>query len=233
MAMRIAIYADFVCPWCYIGKRRLERAETLWRGSVDGPGANGGDVRLERQWRPFQLNPTMPAEGMEREAYLNWKLGGPERVAFIHDRLAKEGAAEGLRFAFDRIGRMPNTLAAHRLIDWTQQRDGASETAADALVETLFAAYFAEGRDIGDPGVLADIAAGQGLPRGDVETYLRGDGGLEAMREADVQARVRGVNAVPCYVMGDSYALSGAQPPEVFLRMFEFARGKRANEGAT
>ena len=223
--MRIAIYADFVCPWCYIGKRRLERAAALWRGT--GGGVSDGD--LELQWRPFQLNPTMPAEGMERDAYLNWKLGGPERVAFIHDRLAKEGAAEGLRFAFDRITRMPNTFAAHRLMDWAQQRSSASENAGDALAEALFAAYFSEGRDIADPGELAVIAADHGLPRGEAETYLYGDAGLEAIREADVQARARGVNAVPCYVMGDSYALSGAQPPEVFLRMFEFARGKTAD----
>lgn len=222
--MRIAIYADFVCPWCYIGKRRLERAAALWHDPADRREARN----LERQWRPFQLNPTMPVEGMEREAYLNWKLGGPERVAFIHDRLVKEGAAEGLRFAFDRIARMPNTLAAHRLVDWVQQR-GAD---ADSLVEALFAAYFADGRDIGDPIELAAIAADQGLPQAEIETYLRSDGGLEAMREADVQARARGVNAVPCYVMGDNYALSGAQPPEVFLRMFEFARDKNLGAGA-
>jgi predicted DsbA family dithiol-disulfide isomerase len=220
--MRIDIYADFVCPWCYIGKRRLERAEDLWRGS--GLGAN--DAALERRWRPFQLNPTMPPEGMEREAYLNWKLGGPERVAFIHDRLVKEGAVEGLRFAFDRIGRMPNTLPAHRLVDWAQRESDVG----DELAEALFAAYFVEGRDLGDIAELADIAAGQGLPRADILRYLAGSGGLEAMREADVQARTRGVNAVPCYVMGENYALSGAQPPEVFLRMFEFARDKAAAE---
>ena len=221
--MQVLIYADFVCPWCYIGKRRLDRAETLWRAQA--PEAR---APLEHGWRPFQLNPTMPLEGMERDAYLNWKLGGPERVAFIHDRLAKEGAAEGLRFAFDRIGRMPNTLAAHRLVDWAQSRSGAAPAVADAVAEALFAAYFSDGRDIGDLGVLADIAAAQGLPRAEAEAYLRGDGGLEAMREADVQARACGVNAVPCYVMGGSYALSGAQPPEVFLRMFEFARGNAA-----
>lgn len=221
--MQVLIYADFVCPWCYIGKRRLDRAEALWRAQ-----APVGREPLEHGWRPFQLNPTMPLEGMERDAYLNWKLGGPERVAFIHDRLAKEGAAEGLRFAFDRIGRMPNTLAAHRLVDWAQSRSGAAPGAADAVADALFAAYFSEGRDIGDLGVLADIAAAQGLSGGEAEAYLRGDGGLEAMREADVQARARGVNAVPCYVMGGSYALSGAQPPEVFLRMFEFARGNAA-----
>lgn len=215
--MQITVYADFVCPWCYIGKRRLERAEALWRAKGETAGA-----RLERLWRPFQLNPTMPAEGMERDAYLNWKLGGPERVAFIHDRLAKEGAAEGLRFAFERIGRMPNTLAAHRLLDWAQ---GRGVEIGDALAEALFAAYFAEGRDIGDAKTLADIAAESGLPRREAADYLAGEHGLEAMREADVQARARGVNAVPCYVMGENYALSGAQPPEVFLRMFEFARG--------
>ena len=221
--MRIVVYADFVCPWCYIGKRRLERAEALWRGA-----AGVMDEDFERQWRPFQLNPTMPAEGMERDAYLNWKLGGRERVAFIHDRLAKEGVAEGLRFAFDRITRMPNTLAAHRLVDWAQRRP-AGENAGDALVEALFAAYFSEGRDIGDLGELTAIAADHGLPRAEVESYLRGDAGLEAMREADVQSRARGVNAVPCYVMGDSFALSGAQLPEVFFRMFEFARGQNAH----
>ena len=162
--MQIAIYADFVCPWCFIGKRRLEHAAAMWRDKA----LDTDDGQLKRHWRPFQLNPTMPPEGMERDAYLNWKLGGADRVAFIHDRLAK------------------------------------------------------------DAGELADIAAAQGLPRAEAEAYLRGDGGLEAMREADVQARARGVNAVPCYVMRDSYALSGAQPPEVFLRMFEFARGAQA-----
>ncbi len=222
--MQIAIYADFVCPWCYIGKRRLERAAALWRDKAGSSDAG----QLEHSWRPFQLNPTMPPEGMERDAYLNWKLGGADRVAFIHDRLAKEGAAEGLRFVFDRIVRMPNTLAAHRLVDWVQRQSPAADRAGDAIAEALFAAYFAEGRDIGDAGELADIAAAQGLPRAEAEAYLRGDGGLEAMREADVQARARGVNAVPCYVMSDSYALSGAQPPEVFLRMFEFARGAKA-----
>ena len=221
--MQIAIYADFVCPWCYIGKRRLERAAALWRDKA----ADSDDGQLEGHWRPFQLNPTMPPEGMERDAYLNWKLGGADRVAFIHDRLAKEGAAEGLRFAFDRITRMPNTLAAHRLVDWAQRI--GTEAGGDAIAEALFAAYFTEGRDIGDTGELADIAAAQGLSRADAEIYLRGDGGLEAMREADVQARARGVNAVPCYVMRDSYALSGAQPPEVFLRMFEFARDAQAS----
>jgi len=220
-AMRVTIYADFVCPWCYIGKRRLERAAEIWRGQA----APVGEAGLRRVWQPFQLNPAMPPEGMERDAYLNWKLGGAERVAFIHDRLAKEGAAEGLRFAFDRISRMPNTLAAHRLIDWAQRHAGDNENAGDALAEALFAAYFTEGRDIGDADELAAIAAAQGLPRGEAEELLRGDGGLEAMREADEQARARGVNAVPCYVMGDSYALSGAQPPEVFLRMFAFTRG--------
>ncbi|MFN4282865.1 MAG: DsbA family oxidoreductase [Alphaproteobacteria bacterium] len=218
--MQITVYADFVCPWCYIGKRRLERAEVLWRAKAEAE-----DARLERLWRPFQLNPTMPLEGMERDAYLNWKLGGAERVAFIHDRLAKEGAVEGLRFAFDRIARMPNTLAAHRLLDWAQRRHPA---AGDALAEALFAAYFAEGRDIGDAGTLADIADECDLPPAEAAAYLAGDSGLEAMREADVQARARGVNAVPCYVMGGNYALSGAQPPEVFLRMFEFARGNAA-----
>ena len=218
--MQIAIYADFVCPWCFIGKRRLEHAAAMWRDKA----LDTDDGQLKRHWRPFQLNPTMPPEGMEREAYLNWKLGGADRVAFIHDRLAKEGAVEGLRFAFDRSARMPNTLAAHRLVDWAQRQSDNG----DAIAEALFAAYFTEGRDIGDAGELADIAAAQGLPRAEAEAYLRGDGGLEAMREADVQARARGVNAVPCYVMRDSYALSGAQPPEVFLRMFEFARGAQA-----
>jgi predicted DsbA family dithiol-disulfide isomerase len=223
--MQITIYADFVCPWCYIGKRRLERAEAIWRAQT---ASSGGSAAMRRLWRPFQLNPTMPREGMERDAYLNWKLGGAERVAFIHDRLAKEGAAEGLRFAFDRISRMPNTFAAHRLLDWAQRRDSDGASRGDSLAEALFAAYFTEGRDIGNAEELLAIAAAQGLPRAEAEQMLRGDNGLEDMREADTQARARGVNAVPCYVMGDSYALSGAQPPEVFVRMFAFSSGSAA-----
>lgn len=210
--MRIDIYADLVCPWCFIGKRRMERAVAQWR-------ANVATDEMRIRWHPFQLNPQMPAEGMDRAAYLNWKFGGGERVVAIQDRLMRDGAAEGIAFAFARIRRMPNTRAAHRLIALAQAHGDAEE-----LIERLFVAYFVEGRDIGDARELTALAVAQGLAETAVRELLRGDGEHEAIAAADLRARSHGINAVPCYVIDGRYALSGAQPPEVFLRLFDLAR---------
>jgi predicted DsbA family dithiol-disulfide isomerase len=205
--MIIDIVSDVVCPWCYVGKLQLERALAL----EPQPG-------LQVTWRPFQLNPDMPEEGMERAAYLRAKFGedgGGDRYA----RVRAAGASVGLDFAFDRIRRTPNTLQAHRLIRWS-----AAIGAQDAMVEALFRAYFLEGEDVGDKATLARIAATVGFAEADAAGYLAGDRDAEALRAEDAFARQVGITGVPCFIVDRKFAISGAQPPEAFIEIFEAAR---------
>lgn len=205
--MIIDIVSDVVCPWCYVGKRQLERALEL-----------EPQQGLQVNWRPFQLNPDMPEEGMERGAYLRAKFGddaGGDRYA----RVRAAAASVGLDLAFDRIRRTPNTLRAHRLIRWS-----AAIGAQDLMVETLFRAYFVEGEDIGDPAALARLAAAAGFLEADVAAYLASDRDAEALRAEDAFARQVGITGVPCFIVDRKFAISGAQPPEAFLEIFEAAR---------
>lgn len=205
--MKIDIFSDTVCPWCYIGKRRLERA-------LAEPGAPGAEI----SWRPFQLNPAMPAGGMDRAEYLAWKFGGagPARRAYGAVREAAE--AESLPIRLDAIARTPNTLASHRLIHYAAGR-GAENTVVDAL----FRAYFVEGVDIGDAAALAAIAASAGLDGDAARAWLESgeDGALLADR--DRRAREMGVRGVPFFVVAGRYAVSGAHDPEIFRRVFAAA----------
>jgi len=205
--VRLDIYSDPICPWCFIGKRRLERA------LADRPA-----LSVRRHWRPFQLNPDMPAEGMDRQTYLATKFGGAGNAARVYDMVAQHGAAEDLPFAFERIARTPNTLAAHQLIAWA-----ADEGDCDPLIERLFRAYFFEGRDIGDPEVLAEIAAETGLDPASAraavtESDLRGQVAAE-----DARARQAGLQGVPTFVVNGAYAVSGAQEPKVLHQLFDLA----------
>jgi predicted DsbA family dithiol-disulfide isomerase len=220
-AMRLDIFADTICPWCYIGKRRLETALGM---ALSSPGAGLGRT-LAIQWRPFLLNPGMPAGGMNRKAYLAWKFGGAGRAEFIADRVAQEGLDDGIPFAFERIARTPNTLDSHRLIAFAQ-------TAGDAtpVVEALFAAYFSEGRDIGDRDELAAIGAQCGFDETALRRYLASEAGIAEVMTANDHARALGINAVPCFVFDEREALAGAQPPEVFLRLFDFARQQTVDD---
>ncbi len=197
---RIDIVSDAICPWCYIGKRQLERAlDTL---------AQEG-LRFSVHWNPFQLNPDMPKEGRDRAAYRAQKFGDPERVRAIDERVTGAAADVGLPFRLDLIGRTPNTLDAHRLI-WLAGR----EQAQDAVMEAVFSAYFMQGRDIGDRDVLADCAAQGGMDRAAVAEFLAGDLAAKEMLAADRAAREAGVNGVPSFFL-DGYGLySGAMPAE-------------------
>jgi len=197
---RIDIVSDAICPWCYIGKRQLERA------LVD---LGTQDLRFAVRWNPFQLNPDMPVQGVERAAYRLAKFGSAERMRELDARVTDAASRVGLSFHLDRISRTPNTLDAHRLI-WLAGRHGAQ----DAVVEALFVAYFTEGQDIGDPAVLADCAAAAGMDRNAVAAFLRGDEAAAEMRAADSAAREAGVNGVPSFFL-DGYGLfSGAMPAE-------------------
>jgi predicted DsbA family dithiol-disulfide isomerase len=197
---RIDIVSDAICPWCYIGKRQLERAlRTL---------AQEG-LHFSVHWNPFQLNPDMPKEGRDRAAYRAQKFGDPERVRQMDERVTGAAANVGLAFRLDLIRRTPNTLDAHRLI-WLAGREGMQ----DPVMEAVFVAYFTQGRDIGDRDVLADCAAQGGMDRAAVADFLAGEVAAKEMLAADRAAREAGVNGVPSFFL-DGYGLySGAMPAE-------------------
>ncbi|MDH4154984.1 MAG: DsbA family oxidoreductase [Nitrospira sp.] len=198
------VYSDVICPWCYVGKRRLERALKAWDGAP-----------VNVRWRPFQLNPTMPRNGMDRRQYLEAKFGGPEAARAIYEQVAAAGATEGIQFAFERILRTPNTFAAHRLIWWAGQHGKQ-----DALVETLFRRYFLEGGDIGDLDSLSQAAADAGLDRTIAETFLAGEEGVEEVKGEEAAGHRLGIRGVPYFVINGTSALSGAQPPEQLVAAF-------------
>jgi predicted DsbA family dithiol-disulfide isomerase len=204
----VDVISDVICPWCYIGKRRLEKAVA----------AHGGPVTV--RWLPFQLNPAMPKEGVSRREYRTRKFGSWERSLELDAQVAAAGVGEGIPFAFDRIGRTPNTLDAHRLI-WLADQEGVQ----DAAVEGLFRAYFTGGRDLSNRGTLLDVVAEAGLVRGRAEAVLEGGDGLEAFSEAEGVARRYRVDGVPFFVVHGGVTLSGAQPVEAFLEAFQRALG--------
>ena len=198
--LRIDIVSDAICPWCYIGKRQLERA----LGTLAQEG-----LHFSVHWNPFQLNPDMPKEGRDRAAYRAQKFGNPERVREMDERVTGAAANVGLPFRLDLIQRTPNTLDAHRLI-WLAGREGVQ----DAVMEAVFVAYFTQGRDIGDHDVLAECAALGGMDRASVADFLGGDVAAQEMLAADRAAREAGVNGVPSFFL-DGYGLySGAMPAE-------------------
>ena len=205
--MEIDIYSDPICPWCYIGKRRLERALEQRR-----------ENQATLRWRAFQLNPDMPSEGIERNRYLTLKFGGAERARQLYENIRKVGATVGIDFDFDKIARTPNTLQAHRLIRYA---NGTAQS--DTVIEQLFFRYFVEGGTIDDTGNLIQIAVEAGLEEAAVTTYLSSDEDLNEVRLEDSAARRLGIQGVPCFIVNNQYALSGAQEPEAFFPIFEIA----------
>jgi predicted DsbA family dithiol-disulfide isomerase len=203
----IDFHSDPVCPWCFIGKRRLAQALEL-----------AGREDLSVRWRAFQLNPMIPPGGMDRGQYLAAKFGGADRARQVYDVIRREGESVGIPFAFARIQRTPNTVEAHRLL-----RLAARSGRADALLDGLFEAYFLAGRDIGKTDELVEIGAAAGLD-GDIATFLSGDEEREEVLAEDLAARESGVTGVPHFVVAGRYLLPGAQSPEVIARAIELAR---------
>ncbi|HZZ82152.1 MAG TPA: DsbA family oxidoreductase [Gemmataceae bacterium] len=208
--IHIDVISDVICPWCWIGKRRLEKAIA----------ALGMPVKV--RWLPFQLNPTMPKEGISRREYRTKKFGSWERSLELDTQVAAAGRAEGLEFAFDRIERTPNTVDAHRLI-WFAEIEGIQ----DGVVEALFRAYFAEGRDISNRQVILNVIAEAGLDRGKAEIVLSGDQGTEAIAEAGELLRLHHVDGVPFFIINGQITLSGAQQPEAFVEAFEQVHARK------
>ena len=203
--IKLDILSDPICPWCYIGKKNLDRA---LEARPDHP--------FEIEWHPFQLNPDMPAEGMDRQEYLDTKFGGRENATQVYGRIADAAKGAGLDLKLDDIPRTPNTLNAHRLIHWA-----GLEGRQTAAVSRLFKAYFEDLQDIGDTTVLTDIAEGIGLDRAMIERLFDGDGDLDDIRARDAHARQRGVTGVPTFVVANQHALPGAQPPELWARVMD------------
>ena len=214
--MQIDIVSDVICPWCFIGKRRLERALAL-----------RPDLAATLSWRAFQLNPDMPANGIPRELYLSARFGSPRRAEEAYEAVSRAGRAEGIEIAFERIRRVPNTLRAHRLIRLAMLGGCAAE-----VVEALFLGYFLNGLDIGDVEALAAAAQAAGLDETAVRRYLASEAGAAEVRAEEHRARRLGIHAVPCFNLERGYANAGAQEPEKFLPQFDNAAGPSGRAAA-
>ena len=202
----IDIVSDTVCPWCYVGKRRLERALA----------AKSDDIKVVIGWKPFQLNPEMPEGGMDRRDYLEAKFGGKGGAKKAYSAIEEAGKSEDLDFNFGGMVRQPNTINSHRLIDLAG-KNGKQ----DDVVEALFQAYFVDGRDIGDVDELVSVVVEAGLDEAATRSYLESDEDVERIRAEDANARQMGVQGVPCFIINRKYAISGAQDPAVFLQAWD------------
>ena len=207
--MQIDIYSDVVCPWCYIGKRRLERALDQLNGAAQ--------ARIT--WRPFQLNPTMPKDGMDRTTYLEAKFGSLDAFHQMEEHVLAAGAAERILFAFEKVARTPNTFMAHRLI-WYAEQQGRQ----DAVVESLFRGYFTEGADIGSGPVLTQLAGHAGLDDSAVESFLQREQGTTEVKAEEATGHRLGIRGVPYFVINGSISISGAQPPDIFVSAIRQAK---------
>jgi predicted DsbA family dithiol-disulfide isomerase len=205
--LTIDVVSDVVCPWCYLGEKRLEAA------LAEEP------QPVALRWRPYQLDPTIPEGGLDRAEYMERKFGRNGRLQSVHDNLTRLGAEFGIRFAFDRIKRSPNTLDAHRLIRWA-----ASAGMQGPIVDRLFKAYFVEGRDIGDRGALIEIAGECGLDPDLVETLLADGADVDLVRQEIEQAQAMGVSGVPFFIFAGRLGVPGAQEPSVLRRAMAEAR---------
>ncbi len=210
------VISDVVCPWCYLGKRRLEAALKL-----------RPDIESEIHWRPYLLNPQVPREGMARTDYLSRKFGSDERFRPAHERLTRLGKEEGVEFHFERIARQPNTLDAHRVIGWAEEAGKAP-----AVVEGIMRAFFTEGKDLTDNEVLIEIASNNGLNADDVRCDLASDRDLEFTQKAAASAADGGVSGVPFFIINSRFALAGAEVPEKLVAAFDQALAMEEAEAA-
>jgi predicted DsbA family dithiol-disulfide isomerase len=200
----IDVVSDVVCPWCYVGKHRLEKALAMMP-----------ERTFAIFWRPFQLDPTIPKEGMPRQTYLERKFGR-ERLRDLHKPLIEIGEAEGIPFAFDKITRSPNTLDAHRLLRWAHEPGKQNE-----MADRLFALYFTEGADIGSRDVLTKAAADVGLDAALVSQLLGTEADLDPVIDEINGAQKMGITGVPTFIIAARFAISGAHPPETIKKAIE------------
>ncbi len=211
-AVHIDVVSDVVCPWCYIGKRRLEGAIALAR-----------DVTVNVNWRAYFLNDWIPREGIERQTYLETKFGSPERYAVIAERIAAAAAMEGLVYNPDMISRQPNTLDCHRLILWSR-----SATDPARMKQRLMELYFAEGADLTDPKVLIQAAVDCGMDGDLVRRLLASEADIDRVEADANSAKEAGIDGVPCFIFGSSVIVTGAQSPEYLASAIERTAGRHS-----
>jgi predicted DsbA family dithiol-disulfide isomerase len=216
MTLPIDMVSDVVCPWCFIGKHRLEKAIAL-----------RPDIPVEVRFRPYFLNPWVPREGMSREEYLTTKFGSPDRYRAIAQRVAAAAAAEGLTYALDKIVRQPNTLDCHRLILWAGEGGNAA-----AMKQRLMELYFVQGSDLSDREVLVEAAAGCGLDAELVRNRLAGEQDIERIESEANSAKEAGIDGVPCFILGGVIAVQGAQTPEHLAQAIDRAADEYAKRQA-
>ena len=214
--IRIDIVSDVVCPWCYIGKRRLEKAVSQLSDRYN----------FELEYHPFELNPDMPAQGVNQQEYLSNKFGGPDRYEQITGHTTCVAASEGLDFHFEKQQTSPNTRNAHRLISLAREEDKQLP-----MVELLFKAYFTDGVDLSKNENLVDLAVEVGLDRRKVEKLLAGDEGLPEVVLAEKEMQKLGVTGVPFYIVNQTYGVSGAQTPDIFVKLIEEINAPVALDG--
>jgi predicted DsbA family dithiol-disulfide isomerase len=209
-SVHVEVVSDVVCPWCYIGKRRLEMALT-----------QTPDVAVEVNWRPYFLNPWIPREGIDRQTYLETKFGSVERYSAIAERVASAAAMEGLPYAPEKVSRQPNTLDCHRLILWSR---GATDPAR--MKQRLMELYFAEGGDLSDAKVLIQAAIDCGMDGDLVRRLLASDADVDRIEGEATSAKEAGIDGVPCFIFGGSLIVTGAQSPEYLANAIERTAGR-------
>ncbi|WP_421913015.1 DsbA family oxidoreductase [Mesorhizobium sp.] len=214
-SITVDVVSDVVCPWCFIGQKRLDKAI-----------ASAGDVDVHIRWRPFQLDPTIPPEGQDRRQYMLAKFGSEQRIREIHARIEPLGEAEGISFAFDAIKVAPNTLDAHRLIRWA---GAVGEDVQNKLVRRLLQLNFEEGANIGDHGVLTEAARDAGMDASVVETLLPTDADVESVRTEIATASRMGITGVPCFLLEGKYAVMGAQDADTLTDAIRQVAKAKAN----
>ena len=212
--MRVEIFADTICPWCFIGKRRFERA--LEKRKLK-------DVKI--CWQPYQLNPDMPQDGISRDNYMALKFGSSERVKRIERRLVNLGIEEGIGFNFNAISSTPNTRMSHLLI-----KQALGSGLQSCVVELLYQAYFLFGKDIGNPKILIDIGVKAGLKTSDMAWLKNYEKNNSKRDEVENEFSQSNISGVPWFVINDNYAISGAQLPEVFVQIFDLVRQDSLSE---
>jgi predicted DsbA family dithiol-disulfide isomerase len=211
-SVHVEVISDIVCPWCYIGKRRLEMAQAL-----------NPDVALNINWRPYFLNAWIPREGIDRQTYLETKFGSAERYGVIAERVTTAAAMDGLVYAPDKISRQPNTLDCHRLILWSR-----SATDPARMKQRLMELYFAEGGDLTDPKVLIKAAVDCGMDGDLVRRLLASDADVDRIESEVNSAKEAGIDGVPCFIFGGSVIVTGAQSPEYLASAIERTAGRHS-----